>query len=120
MNIPAKDRRKLARIVLDRELLVFDLQASEKAGVLGNINVSGMMLISNRLVQPEQVYSFDLTLPEAIGGKATLSLQADCLWAGAGDEDGQYIAGFQFVNISDTDRERVAQLIAAHKQSVAA
>jgi hypothetical protein len=52
-----------------------------------------------------------MVLPDQIGGVNTMSFNARVVWSEALDEPGEYHAGFQFLDLSDSNGEIVEILM---------
>ncbi|ASK33846.1 response regulator [Alloalcanivorax mobilis] len=113
---PRDERRREPRKRLFRELVVFDRDTGGNVGRLENLSPGGFKLLLRREVVPGQRLQLGMVLPDQIGGVNTLSFNARVIWSealeGAGRNDvDQYHAGFQFLDLSDSNSEIVGTLM---------
>ncbi|MGB1202432.1 MAG: PilZ domain-containing protein, partial [Alloalcanivorax venustensis] len=105
------ERRRHPRKRMFHELVVFDRSTGGNVGRLTNLSVGGFKLSLRRDVAPSEQLQLGMVLPDQIGGVNTMSFNARVVWSEALDEPGEYHAGFQFLDLSDSNGEIVEILM---------
>ncbi|MEC8879192.1 MAG: response regulator [Pseudomonadota bacterium] len=106
-----RERRRHPRKRMFHELVVFDRSTGGNVGRLTNLSVGGFKLSLRRDVAPSEQLQLGMVLPDQIGGVNTMSFNARVVWSEALDEPGEYHAGFQFLDLSDSNGEIVEILM---------
>lgn len=108
------EKRKHARVSVDDEICVRDVDSGQELGVLANVHEDGFMIISDGGLQEDKLYQVVFELEE--GGKVEkLALGADCLWISETGTGDQVWAGFQITRLSDAARVRLQQLVSRYE-----
>lgn len=100
MNAPQKFRA--ARKRLDHEVAVIDQMTGQVIGHIGNLSLTGMMLIAETPVQDDALYQLSFTLPGASSSRA-IEVGVHEQWSAPGTVQGQQWVGFHFIDISEDD-----------------
>jgi PAS domain S-box-containing protein len=100
----ARELRRHPRKKMLREMVMFDRTTGGNVGRLVNISADGFKLATRQAVDTGTVFSLSMVLPEQLLGVTTLSLAGRCVWSRAQDKPGEFHAGFQITDISDTHR----------------
>ena len=80
-------------------------------GHLVDISVEGMMLLSPEPIKMNRVFQVGLELPEEIAGGQTAVFGAESLWHELSNDPGKYWVGFQIIDISAENIEKIRRLI---------
>lgn len=103
--------RKLERIELNETIHIHDCINGGHFGELVNLTTEGMMLISDRDIEPGSIFQLSFTLPAELLGSDQIELGADCLWCRAIDDSHRFWAGFQIIDASAQAIEQLEALI---------
>lgn len=91
---------------------VMDMITEETVGQIGNLSVSGMMLIGPTVLNEGALYQLSFALPG--DDYAVLEVGAECLWVSSTRTPGTCWAGLQFVDLSAMGREMLQAYLASH------
>ncbi len=94
-----EERRTLKRRRPTYYLRVFDNESDQLAGSLIDISPEGLMLASRKKFKPEENVKIRISLPDAIVGERTLTLDARNIWCRKELDSGvhdYFSAGFSF------------------------
>lgn len=105
------ERRTRTRFEIDQNIIVFDLKTIKPLGRLININVGGMLLLSEHPITLEQNYHVSFSLPTIISGRTTVRCHLESLWSDDAPVPDYYWTGFQITEIQKKDAERIELLI---------
>lgn len=110
------ERRREPRKTMFQELVVFDRGTGGNVGRLMNLSSGGFKLLLRRDVAPGEQLQLGMVLPDQIGGVNTMSFNARVVWSEAlensgTDDYGGYHAGFQFLDLSENNREIIEILM---------
>jgi hypothetical protein len=117
MNVPdnISNQRRAERKRAAFTAVVTDVISGEPIGHLGNISISGMLLISSRAPRSEALYQVSLLLPES-GRMLTQSQPIEAgiqeQWHEPAASPGQVWAGYRIVAISDIDANHLDNWLA--------
>ena len=105
------DRRENSRI----DAYAAGLQVSsgidgEAIGIVGNLSLGGMMLISRRELQPDGILQLVIEVPSALGG-APIPVGAKILWCTPANSPNEFWAGLETIDIAASDRDALQQLL---------
>ena len=104
------NRRRLKRHGLSVNIEVHSKADACAIGKLVNIHHQGLMIMSNRQFNSEQVYELQLVLDEG-GNQQTIPLSADCLWQSPANSDGCFWVGFKIVELSQLSERAIVAII---------
>jgi hypothetical protein len=104
------ERRRLHRRHILFYSRVFDRKTGMFLGYLGNMNESGMMIISEDPLEVEQVFMLRIDLPEDNYALPVLNFEAKSVWCREDIDPNFYNTGFQFVNISEVEKQVISQI----------
>ncbi len=108
-----KEKRINPRKRVNEKIEVVDNNTGTRLGFLVNISATGLMLLSDTALSPNQLFQLSLVPPSPLGGVATVDFGAECLWAQDSDSDGSPCwAGFQIIDISEQGAGLITQLMA--------
>lgn len=107
----ARESRRHPRKKVYREMVLFDKATGGNVGRLLNISVDGFKLLVRQPPEEGKRFSLGMVLPEQINGVNTMTFSAKLVWSEALDKKGEYHAGFQFIDMSDTIRQTIDALL---------
>ena len=93
------ENRTVERRHLVFYLRVFDKDSGRILGHLTDISTAGLMLVSEREIEIDTVFTTRLILPKEVSGRTELQLKIRCVWCRPDPLPEFHIAGFQFVEI---------------------
>lgn len=105
-----EERRKHPRKKVSQPVAVIDQDRAQTLGYLVDLSISGFMLLTPRPVETNRVFQLTLALPAECGGQ-TIRLGAESLWRENSNDPGKYWAGFQIIDISPENGQRIQKLI---------
>lgn len=106
------DRRKSNRIDARNEALkVTNGISGEPLGIVGNLSLGGMMLITTqRELYANGVLQLQINMPDELGG-VPIPLGVKVLWCTPANSPDAYWAGLQTIDIGDDDRAAMQRLL---------
>ena len=105
------ERRKNDRIdAYDVGLAVFNGIDDEHLGIIGNLSLGGMMLITTRQLYTDGILQLKLKAPMELGGE-TVRMGVKILWCTPANSPDEYWAGLETIDISDTDSNSLQSLL---------
>jgi hypothetical protein len=105
------ERRKLKRRHLIHYLKVFDRNTDALMGHLVNITSEGILLISERFIEPNQIFQLKMVLPAKILGKDQLHFDAKSVRCQKDINPDFYNIGFQIQKVTRNHFLVIEQLI---------
>jgi hypothetical protein len=106
-----KKERKLPRRHLIYYLRVFDRQSGEQVGSLVDITTEGLMLVSEKPLQPHKTYHLRMDLPTEVCGKERLDFDAVCMWSNNDINPLFYDNGFMLPDVNSQEALCIEDLI---------
>lgn len=107
-----RERRKLERKNLVAYTQVFDLYGGNLLGYLGDLTVSGAMIISEKPMQTETEITLAIELPELPDIKAVrMSLLARVVWCQQDLSPQYHNIGFEFKEIIPEQKKLIESII---------
>ncbi len=110
-SIAMSDKRSMRRRHLIYYLSVFDGKTDHLVGQLVDLTVEGLMLTSERFIEPKVCYNLRMVLPEEIRGRTQLFFEAETVWCRKDINPNFYDIGFRLIKISKTDIKVIESLI---------
>lgn len=107
----AREARRYPRKKMLREMIVFDRDTGLNVGRLLNISVDGFKLFMRQPLEGGRQLALSMVLPEQIGGVNTMSFEARNVWCQEQEKRNEFHAGFQLLDLSDTNRNIIETLI---------
>lgn len=105
-----KDARRHTRNVVDQFFPVMNRDNQELIGYLTDVTVNGGMLESESALPEGEIYPFRIELSEDIGGGRFIDLDARCKWTRKDRNAVFHYSGFEFLELSPGERERIVEL----------
>ena len=102
--------RTQARIRIDQDVELIDVNAGQPLGKLINISAGGFMLLASVEIPTNQLFQLRLQLQN---GEDFAEFGAECLWAQETSDVGHFWVGFQIIDISEQDTAQINSLIAS-------
>jgi hypothetical protein len=108
-----RDRRSEDRINVDAQIDVMDAARESVLGVLMDISPGGFMVSTNLEIEIGQLFQLCLAIPGQArnGNPCSLNVGAEAMWKQAAPDGSHSWIGFQIIDISDEDSDRIDQLI---------
>ncbi|MGV8942008.1 MAG: PilZ domain-containing protein [Lysobacter sp.] len=97
-----RPRRAVAGVVE-----VADCMTDRTVGLLGNVSETGMLLIANVPLVDDALYQVRFRLDAAELHRAPIEVGVHLLWQEHASATGQTWAGFRFINVPETHRQRL-------------
>ena len=105
------DRRRNDRIdAYDIGLTVLNDIDGQEVGVIGNLSMGGMMLISTRQLYADGILQLKIDVPAELGIDL-ISLGVKILWCTPANSPDEYWAGLETIDISPADRDSLNHLL---------
>ncbi len=108
-----QERRKSPRKTVTYPIPVIDSDRDHILGHLADISLEGFMLLAQDPLDINRVFQVRMEIPEACGGQA-IPLGVESLWRETSNSHGKYWVGFQIIDISPRDSQRLHMLIEEH------
>jgi len=106
------ERRKSNRIdACEMGLRAIDSLDGEPLGIIGNLSVGGMMLITNRQLFADGILQLKIEVPTGLG-RAPIPMGVKILWCTPANSPDEYWAGLETIDISPADEDALQLLIA--------
>lgn len=107
-----QERRKQERKNLVAYTQVFDLYGGNLIGYLGDLTVSGAMIISEKPLKPETEITLAIELPELPGINSTrMSLATRVAWCQQDLSPQYFNIGFEFKEITPQQKSLIESII---------
>lgn len=106
-----REARRYPRKKMTREMVVFNRETGGNVGRLLNISVDGFKLFARSPLEEGQELALGMVLPEPIAGVNTMSFDVRTIWCEEQDRANEYHAGFQFIELGETNCSIVETLI---------
>lgn len=104
------EKRRKTRAEVDQTIEVKNTLLDVPIGRVVNVSEDGFMLIGQGEIKENCLYQLSFSFTQAVNNVYHLSLGAECLWVNETDAGEQYWAGFQVIDISESDMEVFAKL----------
>lgn len=105
-----QELRTQARIRIDENIELIDINLDQPLGKLINISAGGFMLLASGEIPTNQLFQLRLQLQN---GDEFAEFGAECLWAQETSDEGHFWVGFQIIDISEQNTTRINSLIAS-------
>lgn len=115
------DNRKHVRCQIDYDPMpIIDLGTASSLGQVENITVGGCLLKSEQPTMLDQVFSVSMSVPGQHVEKSVIRCSARSLWSCPAEilpeqgnqMPGNFLTGYEFLGISETEAEIIEDLIA--------
>ena len=111
-----RERRKQERKTLVAYTQVFDLYGGILLGYLGDLTMSGAMIISERPMQPETETTISIALPELPGIKTVrMNLLARVAWCERDISPEFFNVGFEFKEVEPDQKKLIEAIISNYE-----
>lgn len=97
------ESRRAKRRQLAHTVEVVDTMAEETIGRIGNLSISGMLLVSGKPLTEDALYQLRFGLLDRGGRDRNIELGAHQLWTTETSAPGQYWNGLRFIDIAPED-----------------
>jgi hypothetical protein len=102
-----KEKRKQTRHRTRAYCFVYDIQNNESLGCLVDISTKGLQIFGSKPIMVGPTYCLKIEMHEEFKGSRILPINAKCVWFKESDDEGFFISGFEFTNISKETEERI-------------
>lgn len=110
-EVDVDERRKSNRIdAYAMGLRVVNCLDDEPLGIISNLSLGGMMLISTRQLFADGVLQLKIEKPAELGG-GSIPMGVKILWCTPANSPEEYWAGLETIDISPTDVDTLGQLL---------
>lgn len=109
-----QESRSLERRDLIYYPRVLDRNTGQLLGHVANISPEGLMLIGERLIEPNTTFQLRMYLPVKIGGRRQLELEANSRWSGRNGNRTLFSAGFKLNNVAKDELDIIERLGSLH------
>lgn len=121
-TVDLENRRRAVRYDFDQPLSVFEKCSYRQIGLLADLSVEGMRLLTQKPIEKDQLIECRIRLPKPIFRQEYLEMDAVCMWCRKGTRTAQHESGFRLVSVSRDNAAIILHLIIhyAHPQSTKA
>ena len=106
------NHRSKDRIDVTQMIVVHDCGAAgRELGTIVNLHEDGFMMILSGGIKERGTYQFEFELSDPVAGVSSLLVGAICLWVSNEGAGSMAWAGFEIIDISDSDKKIISQLI---------
>jgi hypothetical protein len=109
-GMPMQERRKIKRRFLLYYSRIFDASGRILIGHLVDITREGLMLVSERPHEPNQVFQFKLELTTDVSDEPYLIFTARSVWCQPDIDPHFYNTGFKLLDIAPKDAEIIQRI----------
>lgn len=113
-----KDARRRAREVVDKFFPVHHRDSGELIGYLTDVTTEGGMIQSNEPQTEGSLLPLRIELEEPIEGTRQIDLEGRCVWTRKDRNAVFHYTGFQFTNVSESQRERIRELAERYRLTI--
>lgn len=82
----------------------------ESIGIIGNLSLGGMMVITRRQLHPDGVLQLTIQVPSTLGDHS-IPIGAKILWCTPANSPDEFWAGLETIDIAAADRDALQHLI---------
>lgn len=111
MDWKGADKRDKKRRHLIYYSEVLDRDSGKLSGRLADITSTGLMLTTEKEIERDRLFHFELMLPAEIKGRDSIKFEAKSLWCKKDVNPDHFIVGFEIEAIDPEERELIADLI---------
>jgi len=104
-------QRQSERHSVTQDVDVYDALRDTYIGRVVNIHAKGLMLIADKALNEDTLYTFDIHLPLPIRNLHSIQIGVDCLWVRDADLAGKYWMGFSIIDVTPEAILIIDQLI---------
>ncbi len=108
---PSTDNRRKTRLKVEQLITVKDALLDSPVGQIVNLNEYGFMLIGGGDIREECLYQLEFLFATPVDNASHIAVGAECLWLKETDGCDQYWAGFHIIDISDSDRHVLMEVM---------
>ena len=106
-----ENKRTVARRHLIYYLRVFNQQNGELIGNLVDISTKGIMVVSDRHVEPGKLYKLRMVLPDTVDGRKEVEFDAESRWCQHDANELFYDTGFELLDPQSEFLDAVDRLV---------
>ncbi|MBA53149.1 MAG: pilus assembly protein PilZ [Pseudomonadales bacterium] len=105
------NKRSVPRRHLIYYLRVFDVETNSLLGNLVDISTKGIMVVSDRHVEPGKLYKLKMVLPDTVDGRKEVEFDAESRWCQHDANDLFYDTGFELMDPQPEFLDAVDRLV---------
>lgn len=105
------NQRKVDRRHLIYYLRVFNQSDNQLLGNLVDISTRGIMIVSDRAIEPDQRFHLKMVLPETLEGSREVEFEAESRWCQNDANKDFFDTGFELIDPNNSFLEAVDKLI---------
>lgn len=104
------ERRQNPRYTPAQELIAYDLHTARLLGRIVDISEHGFLLFCPQAIDADSIWHLRILAAQDPKLGALLSLGAECLWVRPANQNKHCWAGFQIIDITTEDTEKLRAL----------
>ncbi|MEE9346097.1 MAG: PilZ domain-containing protein [Methylococcales bacterium] len=105
------ERRQHKRSKSPQLLPVLNVISGEQLGMLVELSFGGLQIMTTSDLLIDAIYHLQIVFPQPEGPSEKIEFSAEVEWFDSRKQNGVCWAGFQIINISDYELERVGRLV---------
>lgn len=105
------ERRQYKRNNLKYFARVYNRKLERLFGYLVNITHKGMMIVSEKPIDPGAIVALRIELPDSVNSVIYLDIDAQCVWKNLDDESKFYELGFKLRELHSEQKESIDHVI---------
>lgn len=105
------NKRSVPRRHLIYYLRVFDVETNSLLGNLVDISTKGIMVVSDRHVEPGKLYKLRMVLPDTVDGRKEVEFDAESRWCQHDANELFYDTGFELLDPQSEFLDAVDRLV---------
>ena len=106
-----QDGRKNNRRRVSEYFIAFDQISNCRIGVVFDLSVEGMMMITENRIEIPLILACRMALPAKVLGCDQLELSIEAKWSRQNDLTGVYETGFQFIDLTDHQQKLIRVIL---------
>lgn len=106
-----QERRSVDREPVQKMLVVRDAKTDVKIGEVADLTEKGVLLVSRLPAPPNVIRDCKMLVLMRTDGKDHINFRAQSKWSVLNEESGEYQTGYEFVEMSDDDRELLRAML---------
>ena len=91
--------------------MLTDKTTGEVTGHLVDISLGGIMIIGERPIEKGRLYTLSMDVSLLADDSRVIVFDARCAWVGSEVDSNFYIAGFEFISLSDENKAVIKEIM---------
>lgn len=104
-----QEQRQYPRLAISTDLPVTDINSGKVLGRMANLSAGGLMIYVDNRIAIHSVFQVSFYLPEGDSSGNPIMMGVESLWCSASDNPSGFWAGFQIIDLSEEDRQRLIE-----------